>query len=421
MANLDRDKLFPWLTLMRAKFMGSGRARMLVERFGTLEKALQASVDELASVRGFNMEMAQSVKEAAAGKYDQAVEKELHWVRREGVQILLYTDPGFPDPLRHIPSPPALLYVKGSILPQDILSIAIVGSRRATDGGCRMANKIAYELAEAGLTVNSGLAWGIDAAAHKGALRCKTGRTLAVLGNGLKFVYPKEFVSLYDQVSKRGALVTELFHDVSPDARNFPPRNRIISGLSLGTLIVEAPAKSGALITARYALDQGKEIFALPGALDNESAEGNNNLIRDSGAILVTSAADILRELEDKIVYYRNELSGNINRMPAAIPSVSTKGNTPLFDAISERRPPSKPQTQTEPETPPAPKPEPTKPPELSEDEGVVMSSLTYDPRHIDQICRELQWPIARVSSALGLLELRGLVEREAGMRFRIL
>ncbi len=413
MVKLNRDKLFPWLSLLHAKYMGSGRVRLLIEHFGTIDKVLKASVDNILQVKGFDRKIAESVHEAIQGKFDEEVEGEIRWAEHNGVKILIHSDEEFPTPLRYIPSPPALLYVKGEILPEDVLSVAIVGSRRATDAGRRMANKIANELAEAGITIVSGLAWGIDTSAHKGALKCKSGRTLAVLGNGLRFVYPKEHKLMYKQVSERGALITELFSRVAPDGRNFPPRNRIISGLTLGSLIAEAPSRSGALITAHYALDQGKEVFAIPGAVSNDMAEGNNQLIKECGATLITSAQDILNELEDQITYYRNELAGKISKVDKAnIPPPSSK---PKKEIILQSTPEQKPETKEE------PKPQQEKSTDLSEDEGVILSALTDEPKHIDVICRELQWPISRVSSSMGLLELRGLVEREAGMRFRIL
>ncbi|MDP8245053.1 MAG: DNA-processing protein DprA [Candidatus Hinthialibacter antarcticus] len=420
MSKLDRDTLYPWLAILRAKFMGSSRARVLVERFGSINAALNASVEAIASVPRFNEEMGRAVREAARGKYDDEIERELNWCERNGVKIMLQSDPGFPEPLKQIPAAPALLYVKGKILPQDLLSIGIVGTRLASDAGKRTTNKIARELAEAGLTIVSGLAWGVDASAHKGALKCKTGRTLAVLGNGLKYIYPKEHKSLYEQVFRRGALITELFPAVAPDKRNFPPRNRIISGLSLGVLVAEAPARSGALITANYALEQGREIFALPGAVDQWNAEGANKLISDSAAKLVTSADDILRELEDKIAYYVHEMKGDIQKFvppPEEPPIVIEDDEEPIEPEATE------PPKQEKKEMPAAPTQKPAAVNlaalNLSDDENVILQKLTEDAVQIDALCRELDWPIARVSSALGLLELKGLADREAGMRFR--
>ena len=414
---LEREKLYPWLAMLRAKFMGSGRAVALEKHFGSIEKALHASPDAIAALPYFNREMGASVQEAAKGKFDHEIDKELNWAEREGVVILLYSDPEYPYALLHIPAFPAILYVKGTLNQEDLLALAIVGSRRASDAGRRLAGEIACELAEAGLTIVSGLAWGVDAAAHMGALRCKTGRTLAVMGNGLSIIYPREHKVLAEQVMKRGALMSELFYDVAPQAQNFPPRNRIISGLSLGTLVVEAPGHSGALITANYALEQGREVFALPGALDQETSIGTNKLIQDSAARLVTSAKDIWSELEDKITYYRNELTGKIPRVD--IPPYPGRD-------VTERTPAEKSDSPEDVTVPKlceqAPEAQTVRPPRpnLSSEEEAVMKVLTPDPIHIDTLCRELQWPVAKTSSALGLLELKDLVERTSGMRFRV-
>ncbi len=413
---LDREKLYPWLAILRAKFMGSGRAMQLQDHFGSIQKALHASVDAIAALPGFSREIGASVREAAQGKFDRDIDRELNWAEKEGVAIVLFSDSHFPHPLRHIPAPPALLYIKGDYRLEDVLSVAIVGSRRASDGGRRLSNQIACQLADAGLTIVSGLAWGIDASAHKGALRSKTGRTLAVLGNGLSIIYPREHNLLADQITRRGALITELFHDVPPQGRNFPPRNRIISGLSLGVLIAEAPERSGALITADYALEQGREIFALPGHIEQGISPGTNKLIQESRATLVTSAEDILRELHDKITFYKNELEGKIPRIDLSAPpgrsrlprEEKRRVDIPsFFDAI-----PASPKTET--------KPAPSREIPMSEDEKQVVENLTRETQHIDAICRRMEWPVARVSSALGLLELKGVVTRESGMRFRL-
>ncbi|MFB3788753.1 MAG: DNA-processing protein DprA [bacterium] len=428
---LDRDKLYPWLAMLRAKHMGSSRAIKLEKHFGSIRAALEASAAAIAAVPGFREEIGLAIRQAAQGEFDREIDKELTWAEREGVSILLYSDPEYPHPLRHIPATPALLYVKGKLLPQDILAFGIVGSRHATDGGRRMAGKIACELAEAGLTIVSGLAWGIDASAHKGALRAKEGRTLAVMGNGLKFVYPREHTLLAEQIVNRGALISELFYDVAPQGRNFPPRNRIISGLSLGVLVAEAPERSGALITADYALEQGKEIFALPGDVERGISIGTNKLIQESRATLVTSATDILRELADKIIFYNNELQGKIPRVDLgpeiweAAREKRSREAAPLRPAASshgmegtpgESKPAKPAGLSPAPQKPAAPPPPAAS---LDGDEQAIFSALTIEARHIDDICRELNWPAARVSSALGLLELKGLIERRSGMRFK--
>ena len=422
---LDRDKLYPWLAILRAKFMGSSRAMKLEKHFGSIRAALEAPVAAIAAVPGFSEEIGHAIRQAAQGEFDREIDKEFTWAEREGVSILLYSDPGFPHPLRHIPAPPAILYVKGQLLPQDILAVGIVGSRHATDGGRRMAGKIACELAEAGLTIISGLAWGIDAAAHKGALRAPNGRTIAVMGNGLKFIYPREHSLLAEQIVNRGALLSELFYDVAPQGRNFPPRNRIISGLSLGVLVAEAPERSGALITADYALEQGKEIFALPGDVERGISIGTNKLIQESRATLVTSAADILRELADKIIFYNNELQGKIPRVDLGPEILEAAREKKSREAVLSRElaaAPREPQIP-EPSLPSPLSPKPAAPPRpaipLEGDEQTIFAALTFEARHIDDICRELNWPAARVSSALGLLELKGLIERRSGMRFK--
>lgn len=410
---IDREKLYPWLTILRAKYMGSGRAMALEKHFGSIHKALHAKPEEIARallsadnhhLTKHAQEVGSSIQEAAKGKYDKDVEKELKWAEKDGVSILLYSDPSFPYMLRHIPAPPSLLYVKGSLVPEDILAFGIVGSRSASDGGKRLAGKIACELAEAGLTIVSGLAYGVDANAHYGALRCKTGRTFAVMGNGLSIVYPRDHKVLAEQVVKRGAMITELFHDVSPQGKNFPPRNRIISGLSLGVLIVEASEKSGSLITANYALDQGKEVFALPGMIEPETSPGTKKLIQDSAAKYVTKTDEILCELEDKITYYRNELDGKIPRVD--IPPLQT----PIHkEKVAE--------TISTPE-PVIPKPQPKI--NLTNDEQFLCGHLSTDAKHIDELCREVGWNISKVSSVLGLLEFKDIIVREGGMRFRM-
>lgn len=441
---LDRDRLYPWLAILRAKGMGSGRALALQKHFGSIEKALHASPEAISQVPRLTLEIGHAVREAAQGKFDREVEKELTWAEREGVRICLMDDAEYPFTLRHIPAPPALLYIKGRVKIGDVLSFAIVGSRRASDYGRRLAGQIATELAEAGLTIVSGLAWGIDAAAHMGALRCKTGRTLAVMGNGLRMVYPREHGNLAGQIVKRGALISELFYDVTPQSKNFPPRNRIISGLSLGVLIVEAPSRSGSLITANYALEQGKEIFALPGAAHRELSEGTNKLIQESSAKLVTRSEDILRDLRDKIIYYQNELEGKIPRVDIPEPrdepvEITDVPPPPPPDAKpDEAGEPSPRETAPPPnsaasapaappdrgapaETPPEPKAfEPPPGVNLSDEERLMLKALGPEAKHIDAIGRELEWSISKTSATLGLLEFKDLVERESGMRFRL-
>lgn len=410
---IDREKLYPWLAILRARYMGSGRAMALEKHFGSISKALHASPTDIAQallssdnqyITRHAKEVGESIKEAANGKFDKDIDKELKWAEKDGVSILIYSDPDFPFMLHHIPAPPSLLYVKGTLQQEDLLAFGIVGSRGASDSGKRQAGKIANELAEAGLTIVSGLAYGVDANAHYGALKCKSGRTFAVLGNGLSMVYPKEHKNLADQIVNRGALITELFHDVSPQGKNFPPRNRIISGLSLGVLIVEASEKSGSLITADYALNQGKEVFAMPGAVEPGTSPGTNKLIQDSAAKLVMNASEILSELQDKITYYRNELEGKIPRVDIPPPPVSIKSDSAKKE-VKQKEPDS-------------PKPQPNV--KLTDDEAFLCGHLSTNAKHIDELCREVGWTISKVSSVLGLLEFKDVIVREGGMKFRL-
>jgi DNA processing protein len=205
------------------------------------------------------------------------------------------SDELYPKLLKEISDPPQLLYVRGTLLPEDAASVAIVGTRRATPYGLKMARELARQLAQSGITVVSGLAEGIDGAAHEGALEAN-GRTIAVLGHGLDRVYPPSHKELSLKITASGALITEFPEGVGPTRYNFPQRNRIISGLSLGVIVVEAPQKSGALITARFASEQGREVFAVPGPVSSRASQGTHALLKD-GAKLVESAQDILEEL----------------------------------------------------------------------------------------------------------------------------
>jgi len=204
-------------------------------------------------------------------------------------------DAEYPSVLREIHTPPKVLYVNGSLVPEDAIAVALVGSRRASPYGLQTCEQLAFELAGSGITVVSGMARGIDTAAHRGALRAK-GRTIAVMGSGHNRLYPPENKKLYQAISESGAVITEFEDDVPPLAENFPRRNRIISGLSLGVVVVEATKDSGALITANFALEQGREVFAVPGKVDSPTSRGTNELI-NQGARLVQSAADIIEEL----------------------------------------------------------------------------------------------------------------------------
>lgn len=286
------EELCYWMWLNMVPGIGGRRFRILLERFGSPRRVWGAGEAELMGVPGIGRDLAQAI---VLSRPTAEPEAELTLVRRAGVQVLTIADPTYPRILSQIYDPPAVLYVWGNLLPADDLAVAVVGSRRTTAYGRGMAGRIAADLVAAGVTVVSGLARGIDAAAHRGAL-AGGGRTIAVLGSGLECIYPPEHAGLADQISKQGAVISEFPMLAEPVPGNFPARNRVISGLARGTLVVEAGERSGALITADLALEQGREVFALPGNVTSPGSRGPHRLIVQ-GARLIEGAADILDEL----------------------------------------------------------------------------------------------------------------------------
>jgi DNA processing protein len=273
--------------------VGAALHRRLCERFGSARQALRASRAELRQVPGIGEITSSAILEQArSGEAAREIERSA----AAGVAILPHGGPGYPAALATLHDPPLVLYVRGRLEERDLLGIGLVGSREATPYGLRQAARFAGELADVGVTVVSGLARGVDTEAHHGALRAPDGRTLAVLGSGVCSVYPPENRGLARRIAERGAVISEFPLESAPAPENFPRRNRIISGLSLGILVVEAGEKSGALITADWAMDQGREVFALPGSVENPMSRGAHLLIRQ-GARLAENAADILEEL----------------------------------------------------------------------------------------------------------------------------
>ena len=271
--------------------IGSRLRRLLLERFGTPEGVFAASPAEITSVGRISRTLAANLSSLADNATADDV---IALCRQRSVDILLEGTAAYPALLSRIDDPPGLLFVRGTLLPQDSLSVAIVGARHATAYGLKVAEQLGAALARAGYTVVSGLARGIDAAAHRGALRAG-GRTIAVLGSGVLSIYPPEHTDLAREVIDSGALISELPPLTAPHEGTFPQRNRIVSGLSLGVVVVQAADRSGALITARLATEQGREVFAVPGAIDCRMSRGTHQLIRD-GAKLVESVDDILEE-----------------------------------------------------------------------------------------------------------------------------
>jgi len=280
-----------WFALKSVPQVGNVLFRRLVEHFGTPERVLGASEGELSGVKGVNAAALASLK---THKWRESAEEECRKVAEAGVTVLDLLSPRYPRLLLEIADPPPLLYLRGELTAAEP-AIAIVGSRRASPGGLAITTRLARDLAACGITVVSGLARGIDAAAHWGALK-GGGRSIAVLGCGVDVVYPPEHAVLYGELAASGAVVTEFPMGTEPLAEHFPRRNRIISALCHGVLVVEAGEKSGSLITAHFALEQGREVFAVPGNVNLSSSRGGNSLIK-AGAKLVERVEDILEEL----------------------------------------------------------------------------------------------------------------------------
>jgi DNA processing protein len=357
------------LRLVLTRRVGLLAYRRMVDAFGSLSGALAAPLDRLAAVRGVGRDTAAAIHVV---RREQA-EIEEQRVERMGGRIVLVGDPDYPAALRNIHDPPLALYVLGEIRPAE-KAVAIVGARRATPYGRRMAEAIARGLAEAGVAVVSGLARGIDAAAHRGAL-AGSGRTIAVLGNGLNRCYPEEHEPLFRAIAEGGAVVSEFPLDTQPFPHHFPRRNRIVSGLALAVCVVEAAQRSGSLITAEWALEQGREVFAVPQRVDDPGAAGVHRLLRD-GAGLVESADDIIFAL------------GLGWRRPAELAPASASGTD---------------------ETPMG----------LSEVERRVFELLGSDPRPIDELIEEAALPASTVFATLTRLELKRVARGWPGRMYQ--
>jgi DNA processing protein len=273
--------------------IGPVRVRQLLEFFGDATKVLQASRAALTRVKGIGDDLACTIVEWQS---TTDLAGELKRADDFGARLVLHDDDEYPELLREIYDPPIVLYLKGRLLPEDKNSIAMVGARRTTHYGQDAARKLAYQLASHGVTVVSGGARGIDSASHQGALSAK-GRTIAVLGTGINIVYPAENAELYEHIIENGAVITQFPFNRKGDKQSFPIRNRIVAGMTLGTVVVEADLKSGSLITANMAADNNRQVFAVPGRIDSPQSRGCHNLIRN-GAALCENAEDILAEFE---------------------------------------------------------------------------------------------------------------------------
>ncbi|MYC74533.1 DNA-protecting protein DprA [Candidatus Poribacteria bacterium] len=374
--------------------VGLKTVQVLRDVFGSTERALQATPDELRKTD----RLPPLVRDLLIHKpVLYPVERELELIHRYGCQVVTLYDPTYPPHLKEIETPPFVLYVKGHLTPEDALGISVVGSRNAKDYGRKASYRLSYQIAQRGLTVVSGFAKGIDTAAHRGALEAG-GRTIAVMGNGLSLIYPAANKDLAEKIEVSGALVSEFPMAARPKPRNFPRRNRIISGLTLGTVIVEASNRSGALITARLAAEQNREVFAVPGEIFSELSAGTHRLIND-GAKLINTVDDLLNELPP---YVLNQIQSQ------ASPDVQTQ--SPQASPVEKRDPEISPEAQRSVSTPP--------PPDLTPDEKTVFEAIEVPSSHIDTIVRTTQLPISQVSSVLLMLELKGIVQQLPGKQF---
>ena len=350
-----------WLGFHLVPGIGATRVARLLEHFGSLEAAWHADTGALRAA-GLNDRAATSL---IATRERVVLDRELDRIDRHGVTIFTLADDAYPRLLREIPSPPLVLYVRGELGPADQPAVAVVGTRRASSYGREMARRLSTEVAAAGVTVVSGLARGIDGTAHQAALDAG-GRTIAVFGCGIDTIYPPEHRRLADAIVGSGAIVTEFPLGTPPDAPNFPVRNRLISGLSLGVIVVEAPRRSGALITANFAADQGRTVYAVPGSVLSPGSEGPLQLLRD-GATLAATADDVLTDLN---LVDRQAAMENRQLLPT------------------------------------------------SDEEAAVLERLDGQPRHIDEIALETGMAVSRLSALLLELQLKGFVRNVGAQHY---
>ncbi len=288
--------------LLEVDGIGPGKLFNLLSKFNSLDNLINSNFYSLLNVSGISKNLANKIlkKIDEYHKYCSIIERELEKLQKNNAKWITFWSEEYPKNLKNIFAPPIILYYKGELTEQDLNSIAIVGTRLPTQYGKNISENFAGQLANQGITVVSGMARGIDSSAHFGALK-NSGRTIAIIGSGLDVIYPAENKNLFNQITENGAVISEYKLGTKPDAQNFPKRNRIISGISLGTLVVETKLSGGALQTAQFALDQNKEVFAVPGNLGKIQSEGTNNLIKNGYAKLVQNVDDILIELKLKI------------------------------------------------------------------------------------------------------------------------
>jgi DNA processing protein len=360
------DKRCSWLALCMIRGLGNIVCKNLVDRFGDPDRIFQATLSELLSVEGIRKEVALDI---LARRYEGDPQEELKRTEDHGARIITYVEPSYPKALKEIHDPPMLLYLKGNDIPANTTFIAMVGSRNATHYGLKAAEKIGQGLARRGLGVVSGMARGIDSASHWGCLG-GFGFTIAVLGTGIDIIYPTFNKKLYHLIVEKGAVISEFPMGTPPAPTNFPIRNRIISGLSRGVIVVEATKNSGSLITASQSLDQGREVFAVPGSIDSFKSAGCHFLIKQ-GARLVENSDDVLEELGLNYSF---------------LPKTDTFKKGDLLP--------------------------------MDESEKAIFDIIGDYPMHIDQISRQGNLEPKEVSSILTRMELKGVIRQLPGKMF---
>jgi DNA processing protein len=365
LGRVDDAELRALLHLSLVSGIGPLLQRSLLERFGTAQAVLSAAESELQEVPGIGAQLSRSI---SAARLEIDVDAELQVCRQNGISIIHRMSPEFPRLLREIHDPPLVLFGRGQLTPPDNLAIAIVGTRHATNYGRQQAERLASSLARAGMTIVSGMARGIDAAAHQGALDAG-GRTIGILASGVLKVYPPEHIELAAQVAAHGALLSETPSYSKPRPGSFPRRNRLITGMTVGVIVVEASDRSGALVTANHATEQGREVFAVPGRVDSRVSRGCHRLIRE-GAKLVESADDVLEEL-GPLMQAAPQRDGRLVRRPSEL--------------------------------------------QLNEQEREILNAIQVDATSIDHIALATGLPVHRVLSTISVLEMKRLVRRISG------
>lgn len=355
------DDLRYWVGFNRISGVGAARFKLLLEAFGDLEFAWKATASELREA-GLGQITIQSILSA---RDEMDLGLELERIYEQGFTLLTIKDQNYPARLREIGLPPPLLYLKGALGDNDRLAAAIVGTRRATQYGKSVAREIAYVLAGCGVTIVSGLARGIDGIAHQAAIDAG-GRTIAVLGSGLDKIYPPEHRGLADKIEAQGSVISDYPLGTKPEGRNFPPRNRIISGLSLAVIVIEAGETSGALITADFSADQGRDVFAVPGDIYKPSSKGTNRLIQ-AGAHPLVKPEEVLEVLNLDLVSSQDDVA---EQLPE--------------DEIEQK----------------------------------VFQAISKQPIHVDELQARCSLPVSTVNAALAMLELKGRVKQVGGMNF---